>query len=159
MFYRLDESGSVKDFSESKYADDCLYTELEIVMSKKDKRFYVKGTEPLEAQIETEALKEAKQERFYAVRNITVEVDGMVFDGDEESQTRMGRTIASAVALGIDLKNEKRTWVLANNQIAEVTLMQLAKALRLAGEAQTALWTVPYETQNMTNKSMKGKKE
>ena len=69
----------------------------------------------------------------------------MRFDGDEDSQTRMGRTIAAAVALNVDLTTEKRTWVLADNTISEVTIAQLAEALRLAGDAQTILWTIPYE--------------
>lgn len=72
-------------------------------------------------------------------------MDSLKFDGDESSQTRMGRTISAAVALGVDLTKEKRTWVLADNTIAEVTVSQLAEALRLAGDAQTELWTVPYK--------------
>lgn len=90
-------------------------------------------------------LTKAKAERADAVSKLIVEVDGMKFDADEESQTRMGRTIAAAVALGVDLDTEKRTWVLADNSIAEVSVKQLAEALRLAGDAQTELWTVPYE--------------
>ena len=86
----------------------------------------------------------AKEERAQAVSNITVEVDGMVFDGNEASQSRMGRTIAAAVALGLDLETEKRTWVLADNSVVEVTIAQLAQVLKLAGDAQTALWIVPY---------------
>lgn len=96
-------------------------------------------------EIEAQALAQAKAERAEAVSKIVVEVDGMKFDGDEESQTRMGRTIAAAVALGVDLTKEKRTWVLADNSIAEVTIAQLAKALQLAGDAQTELWTIPYK--------------
>lgn len=86
----------------------------------------------------------AKEERAQAVSNITVELDGMVFDGNEDSQSRMGRTIAAAVALGLDLETEKRTWVLADNSVVEVTIAQLAQVLKLAGDAQTALWIVPY---------------
>ena len=98
-----------------------------------------------EEEIAKQELAEAKDERAEAVSKLIVEVNGMRFDADEESQTRMGRTIAAAVALGVDLDTEKRTWVLADNTIAEVTVKQLAEALRLAGDAQTELWTVPYE--------------
>lgn len=101
--------------------------------------------EPTAEEIAAHELAQAKAERADSVSKIVVEVDGMTFDGDEESQTRMGRTVAAALALGVDLKTEKRTWVLADNTIAEVTVAQLAEALRLAGDAQTALWTVPYE--------------
>lgn len=87
----------------------------------------------------------AKAERAEAVSKIVVEVDGMTFDGDEESQTRIGRTIAAAVALGVDINTYTQTWVLADNTIANPTIKQLAEALKLAGEQQTKLWTVPYE--------------
>lgn len=86
----------------------------------------------------------AKLERENAVQKITVEVDGMVFDGDEISQQRMSRTISAAIALGADLDNQTQVWVLSDNSVAMLTIRQLAQALRLAGEAQTALWTVPY---------------
>lgn len=95
---------------------------------------------------EEEILAQAKAERAKAVANIKVTVDGMVFDGDETAQTRMGRTIAAAQALGVD-SSEKRTWVLADNTVAEPTIAQLAQALKLAGDEQTRLWTVPYEEQ------------
>lgn len=101
--------------------------------------------EPTSEEIAAQALASAKATRAEAVSKLVVEVDGMKFDADEESQTRMGRTIAAAVALGVDLSAEKRTWVLADNSIAEPTIKQLAEALRLAGDAQTELWVVPYE--------------
>lgn len=111
-----------------------------------DGNWYLQGYAPEkpQEQVEAEALAQAKAERAEAVSKITVEVDGMAFDGDEESQTRMGRTIAVAIALGVDLTTYKQVWVLADNTVAEVTVSQLAQALKLAGEAQTALWTVPY---------------
>lgn len=89
-------------------------------------------------------LNKAKRERAEAVAKITVEVDGMTFDGDEEAQSRMARTVATAVALGVDINTEKRTWVLADNTIAQPTVAQLAKATRLAGDKMTELWIVPY---------------
>lgn len=95
-----------------------------------------------------ELLEQAKKERAEAVSKIIVEVDGMQFDGDETAQTRMGRTISSAIALGVDLNTEKRIWVLADNTVAEPTVAQLAQALKLAGDKQTELWTVPYEEQS-----------
>lgn len=101
--------------------------------------------EPTAEELEAQALAQAKAERAEAVSKITVEVDGMVFDGDEEAQTRMGRTVSAALALGVDINTEKRTWVLHDNTVAQPTIAQLAEALRLAGEAQTKLWTVPYQ--------------
>ena len=90
------------------------------------------------------ALEQAKNERAEAVSKIIVTVDGMDFDGDETAQTRMGRTVSAAVALGVDIETYTQTWVLANNTVATPTIKQLAQALKLAGEKQTELWTVPY---------------
>lgn len=90
------------------------------------------------------AMTEAKAERTEAVSKITVEVDGMIFDGDEKAQERMSRTVAIATANGLPMTAET-TWVLANNMVAQVTLQQLAQACLLAGQKQTELWTIPYE--------------
>ena len=97
-----------------------------------------------------EALAQAKKERAEAVSKLTVTVDGMVFDADETSQNRMSRVVAGAQALGID-QSTPQVWVLADNTVATPTVAQLAQALKLAGEAQTALWTIPYQTETETN--------
>lgn len=94
-------------------------------------------------EVAAEELAQAKTERADAVSKITVTVDGMVFDGDEIAQERMARTITAAVATGEDM-SATTTWVLADNTVAQVSIKQLARALRLAGEKQTELWTVPY---------------
>lgn len=95
-------------------------------------------------EVAAETLAQAKAERTDAVSKITVIVDGMVFDGDEISQERMSRTITAAVTTGEDMSSTT-TWVLADNTVAQVSIKQLAKALRAAGEKQTSLWTIPYE--------------
>lgn len=100
--------------------------------------------EPTEEEKQVIALQQAKHERAEAVSKIVVEVDGMKFDGDEEAQTRIGRTVAGAIALGVDINTCTQTWVLADNTIATPTIKQLALALKLAGEKQTELWIVPY---------------
>ena len=92
-------------------------------------------------------LNSAKATRATKVDALTVTVDGMVFDADETSQNRMSRVVAGAQALGID-QSTTQVWVLADNTVATPTVAQLAQALKLAGEAQTALWTKPYETEN-----------
>jgi biopolymer transport protein ExbD len=101
--------------------------------------------EPTPEELAARALEQAKAERAAAVASITVEVDGMVFDGDEKAQERMARTVTAATATGASM-DETTVWVLHDNTVATVTVRQLATALRMAGEAQTALWTVPYES-------------
>ena len=100
---------------------------------------------PTIEELAEQNLLQAKYERSQAVSQITVEVDGMLFDGDEKSQERMARTITAATATGASM-DETTTWVLHDNTIAHPTIKQLALALRKAGEAQTALWTKPYES-------------
>ena len=122
---------------------------IEQITEQDNKRRFqiVKIPDPTPEEIEAQELAEAKTERAEAVSKIIVEVDGMKFDGDETAQTRMSRTISAAMALGVSLNTEKRTWVLADNTVAEPTIAQLAQALKLAGDEQTKLWTVPYEEQ------------
>ena len=99
---------------------------------------------PTKEELIAMELAAAKQERADAVSKITVEIDGMVFDGDETSQERMSRTIVAAAATG-ETGDATTTWVLHDNTIAQPTISQLARALRAAGEEQTKLWTIPYE--------------
>ena len=102
-----------------------------------------RAIEPMltEEEKAAEELAQAKAERADAVSKIIVEVDGMKFDGDETSQQRMSRSI---VALE---DGETMPWVLYDNTIVEVTKEQLKQVLRLAGQKQTELWTVPYTKQ------------
>lgn len=125
-----------------KETDIASYEDREIEQGH-DGAWYEKGHAP---EIPEEvALKNAKEERAQAVAAITVEVDGMVFDGDETAQERMARTVAVATANGMPMTTET-TWVLADNTVAQVTLQQLAQACLLAGQKQTELWTLPYAT-------------
>ncbi|MCZ4065730.1 DUF4376 domain-containing protein [Oxalobacter aliiformigenes] len=89
-------------------------------------------------------LEKAKAERAKAVAAITVEVDGMVFDGDETAQARMARAITMFQASSLP-DDYTTAWVLEDNTVAQVTVSQLAQALLLAGQKQTELWTKPYE--------------
>ena len=95
---------------------------------------------PLLERMAREAVGKAKAERAAAVAAITVEVDGMVFDGDETAQTRMARAVAAASS-----DEETTVWVLHDNTVAQPTVAQLKQALRLAGQAQTAVWAKPYQ--------------
>ena len=94
--------------------------------------------EPTAEELAAQELAQAKAERADAVSKIIVTVDGMKFDGDEESQQRVARSI---IALE---DGETMPWVLYDNTIAEVTKEQLKQVLRLAGQKQSELWVVPY---------------
>lgn len=89
---------------------------------------------------EAQNLAIAKRERAAKVAAITVEVDGMVFDGDEQAQSRMARVITAAETAGL----ESTVWVLADNTVATVTKVQLQQALAKAMIAMSELWTYPY---------------
>lgn len=89
---------------------------------------------------EAQELAIAKRERAAKVAAITVEVDGMVFDGDEQAQSRMARAITAAETAGL----ESTVWVLADNTVATVTKAQLQQALAKAMIAMSELWTYPY---------------
>lgn len=95
-------------------------------------------------ELANEAMLKAKTERSDAVSRITVEVDGMTFDGDETSQDRMTRAITMFTSSGLP-EDTTTSWVLADNTVAQVTIGQLTQALLLAGKKQTELWTKPYE--------------
>lgn len=88
----------------------------------------------------------AKSERATAVERLTVTVNGKVFDADETSQNRMSRVVAGAQALGVDLETTTQIWVLADNTIAQPTVAELAQALKLAGQKQSELWVLPYQS-------------
>ena len=90
-----------------------------------------------EEELAAEAREQFKQEREKAVASIVVEVDGILFDGDEVAQTRMAR---AALVMNDE---ETTTWVQANNIPTEVTKAQLVEAIRLAGAEQTRLWVMP----------------
>ncbi len=59
---------------------------------------------------------------------------GNAFDGDEISQGRLSR----ATSVMDDV--ETTTWVLADDTVVQATKAELLEALKLAGQAQTAVW-------------------
>lgn len=105
--------------------------------------------EPDPEPTEEDLLRKAKDIRDDKVNSLVVEVDGMQFDGDEVSQTRMARALKVADLLKMD----KTTWVLADNTVAEVTKSQLERALTASILKQSALWTEPYETKETENEA------
>lgn len=86
-------------------------------------------------------LAQAKRERAEKVQRIKVTVDGMTFDGDEVSQSRMARALTAALTAG----QSSTTWVLADNTVATVTKEQLAEALTKSMLEMSKVWTDPYK--------------
>lgn len=129
----------MNDGSNTKFLKKLGFIEAEVEESEKG-GWYRKGTAPKfsDEEVAMKQLVAAKAEREDYVKRIVVEVDGMMFDGDEVSQDRMARSI-----IALDL-GEKVQWVLADNTIKMVTRAQLREALRKAGSAQTAIWSDPY---------------
>lgn len=78
-----------------------------------------------------------RTQRAAAVNSITVKVDGLVFDGDEQSQRRMLAAIHASEDAGI----ESTIWRLADNTEAAVTVEQIRQAHSLAIIEQGKLWT------------------
>jgi hypothetical protein len=129
----------MNDGSNTKFLKKLGFIEADVEESEKG-GWYRVGTAPKfsDEEVAMKQLLTAKAEREDYVKRIVVEVDGMMFDGDEVSQDRMARSI-----IALDL-GEKVQWVLADNTIAQVTRAQLREALRKAGTAQTAIWSDPY---------------
>lgn len=104
--------------------------------------------DPTPEELAAKARSEAKTQRATEVVEVERKnTDGVVekiltFDGDEESQTRIGRSVAAAIAKGEDPDTTMRTWVMADNSIEEVSISELAEALEKAGAIQTDLWVV-----------------
>lgn len=129
----------MNDGSNTKFLKKLGFIEADVEESEKG-GWYRKGTAPKfsDEEVAMKQLLTAKAQREDYVKRIVVEVDGMMFDGDEVSQDRMARSI-----IALDL-GEKVQWVLADNTIKMVTRAQLREALRKSGEAQTAIWADPY---------------
>ena len=92
-------------------------------------------------QIEKERLEAAKAQRAEAVQNIAVEVDGMVFDGNEDAQRRISAVLEAAEISG----QAKIEWVLKNNTVAPVTCEQLRQVFALSVQKMQELWVQPYK--------------
>jgi hypothetical protein len=76
--------------------------------------------------------------RYISVDNITIEVDGLVFDGNEESQRRM----SSAISAMEDLGQDSIAWKLHDNSIQNISLAQLKEAHNKAILKQSSLWVL-----------------
>ncbi|CAM3966766.1 DUF4376 domain-containing protein [Pseudoalteromonas byunsanensis] len=97
-------------------------------------RFYPATEAHSQEQIAMVKRERFKQSRSALLAQQTVEVDGMMFDADELSQQRMARKLL------VMEEQSLTSWVLANNDVVQVSKEQLFSACKLASEQQTALW-------------------
>lgn len=90
---------------------------------------------------------EWKKDREAKVANIEVSLDnckgldgstnnGVIFQGDETSQNRLGRAISASSIAGVN----STLWTAKNNKVYELSVAQLGEILLKAGQAQTAIW-------------------
>lgn len=94
----------------------------------------------LDKLVKDKAITSLNNERTKEVQAITVTIaDGTVLDGDEMAQGRLARAVSSLTA------EETTTWIDVDGLPHTLTQVQLKEALKLAGEAQTAIW-VKYAT-------------
>ena len=93
-----------------------------LIDNNPEPEFTVEELTQQEIAINTAKAKEAKQ---LALDTITVEVDGMVFDGRDKDQIRMMAAIQASEILGIG----KTEWKLADNTVATVTVDTLELVL------------------------------
>ncbi len=98
------------------------------------------GNKPMAAPAPSdyEVISKAKEERARRVAAIVVITEsGRAFDGDEISQSRMARAI-----LGLQSQAEGATvrWVLHDNTVVDVGIVEMVEALTMSGLRQTELW-------------------
>lgn len=109
------------------------------------KKYNVQYTETEWYPTDIEKLEIAKSQRSSDVAKITVEVNGMIFNGDEKSIQRMSEVITSALALEENFDETHITQTLADDTEANPSIREIAQALKQATEKRTALQRIPYE--------------
>lgn len=87
---------------------------------------------PTDEQLSAGASAVNKLKKETEISSITVSVDGMTFDGNENSQALMERNAATMNAEGL----ETIPWKLADNSFSDVTAAQLNEAVMLAAAQQ-----------------------
>lgn len=102
-----------------------------------DERIHVPDYgEPTDVQLAAVTEWNKKNQRGVEVDAITVEVEGMVFDGNEQSQQRMDRAARTMEQMTIPTMR----WKLSDNSFVDVTASQLTQATALAGQQQADIW-------------------
>lgn len=107
---------------------------------EKDQEGVIIAPEGLVEQIAKDALLDTlniwKANRQTAVDNIEITYNGVIYQGDEISQTRMARAITALTSDTISVY-----WVAKDNSIQELKKSDLQSILFLAGQKQSEIWT------------------
>lgn len=98
-----------------------------------DGKFIVKDFRTPE-EIQQALYNQWKAERQSKVDNIEVELNGVVYQGDETSQTRIAR------AVSVMEDTDTTMWVAKDNSVNELSKADLKYILREAGIKQTLIW-------------------
>lgn len=89
---------------------------------------------PTPEEIQQGLYNQWKAERQSKVDNIEVELNGIIYQGDETSQTRIAR------AVSVMEDTDTTMWVAKDNSINELSKADLKYILREAGIKQTLIW-------------------
>lgn len=108
---------------------------------KGDGTFYSKYNEDLTANVDYEKsqlneilVMEVKAAISKAIDTMRVEIDGVGYNGNEVSTTRMHKAITTLVG------DETIPWKMYDNKTVVITQTELKKAMRKAGILQSKLW-------------------
>jgi hypothetical protein len=82
----------------------------------------------------------ANNSRDHELKTVTVEVDGISFNANLDSQRNMAAALAA--------NQTTYLWVDADNETQEITKAQLQEALSLSHQATTAIWTTYRDIKN-----------
>ena len=129
---------------------DILSKQLNKVVVMKDTDYVLLDTKEVVPQIDIdiaiieqnrlmniELYQEWKTQRNNAVANIDVTYSGVIYQGDEDSQSRLSRAI---LALPDDVTTT--AWVAKDNSVHQLTRIDLSAILALGGAEQSRLWNL-----------------
>ena len=89
---------------------------------------------PTPEEIQQGLYNQWKSERQSKVDNIEVELNGVIYQGDETSQTRIAR------AVSVMEDTDTTMWVAKDNSVNELSKADLKYILKEAGTKQTLIW-------------------
>jgi hypothetical protein len=132
-FYKIENNKLITGSGKTLLPD---FTEFTTTQDEEGNEVFPVEMQPyLDAEAKVQAYSDWKAERQTKVDNIEVEYLGVIYQGDEISQTRLARAITS-------LPNDTQTvfWVAKDNSVNGLVRSQLQDILLLAGAKQAEAW-------------------